>query len=397
MSSSLRIIVSGLVGLQPVGGMAWHYLQYLIGLSRLGHDVYYHEDTWCWPYNPVKRTYTSDGRYSARYIASFINRYEPKLLDRWHYVNLHCESFGMDRRAFEEVARTADLFLNVSGACIIPDTLSADCVTVFLDTDPGYNQIVLSERFDWSENVDRWCASVAAHDQHFTFAENIHDPDCLIPGQGFDWKVTRMPIALDLWEPLARQRVKASAPWTTVMTWNAFRGPLIYEGVEYKSKGAEFEKIMALPGDAGVLLEVAIGGVDAPVEKLASAGWQVVDGPMSTLSPEQYQRFIARSRGEFSVAKHVYVAMRSGWFSERTACYLAAGRPVVVQDTGFSRVLPTGEGLLTFTVLAEALSAFREIEADYARHSKAALAVARECFDSEKVLEKLIEDAMAGT
>lgn len=391
MPLHLRIIVSGLVGLQPVGGMAWHYLQYLIGLSRLGHDVYYHEDTWSWPYNPVEKTYTSDGRYSARYIEKFFERFAPALSGRWHYVNLHSESFGMDRSAFDEVARTADLFLNVSGACILPDTISPDCVKVFLDTDPGYNQIVLSERFPWSENVDRWCASVADHDQHFTFAENIHGPDCLIPRLGFDWKTTRMPIVLDLWEPISRQRA-SSAPWTTVMTWNAFKGRLLYEGVEYKSKGAEFERFMDLPGESGVPLEVAVGGVDVPVDRLASAGWQVVDGPRSTLTPEQYQRFIARSRGEFSVAKHVYVALRTGWFSERTACYLAAGRPVVVQDTGFSRVLPSGEGLLPFARREEATRALREVEADYARHSEAALSVARECFSAEKVLRKLIDD-----
>ena len=162
MSSPLRIIVTGLVGLYPVGGVAWDYLQYVVGLARLGHDVYYHEDTWSWPYHPIERQVTSEGRYSAQFLAGFFRRYAPELGARWHYLHLHETSYGMTRRAFDEVARTADIFLNVSGACMFPEELSPRCVKVFLDTDPGYNQIMLSERFAWSENVDRWCASVSS-------------------------------------------------------------------------------------------------------------------------------------------------------------------------------------------------------------------------------------------
>jgi hypothetical protein len=396
MTSKLRIIVSGLVGLHPVGGMAWHYLQYVIGLAQLGHDVYYHEDTWSWPYHPVERTYTSDGNYSARYIRDFFAQYAPELVERWHYLHLHETSFGMARAAFDEVARTADIFLNVSGADIIPDNLSPRCVKVFLDTDPGYNQIVLSERFDWSEHVERWCAGVAAHDQHFTFAENIDGDDCLIPKLGFEWKTTRMPVVIDSWDPVAQARPPELGTWTTIMTWNAFKGKLVYKGIEYKSKGAEFEKLIELPRLAGVPLKVAMGGINAPLKKLARNGWQVVDGPNATLTPGQYVRFIAGSRGELSSAKHVYVAMRSGWFSERSACYLAAGRPVVVQDTGFAGVLPIGEGILSFNTLQEANAAIREVETSYARHAQAARAIAETYFDSDKVLTHLINEAMRG-
>src|SRR5262245_32291851 len=181
MPSKLRIIATGLVGLYPVGGVAWDYLQYVIGLARLGHDVYYHEDTWSWPYHPVEQTYTADGHYSAEYIGDFLERYAPELSRHSHYLPLHETSFGMDRAAFDEVAQTADLFLNISGACMFPHSLSPRCIKVFLDTDPGYNQIMLRERFVWSENVERWCASVEAHDRYFTYAENIHSSDCQIP------------------------------------------------------------------------------------------------------------------------------------------------------------------------------------------------------------------------
>ncbi len=390
--SRLRIIVTGLAGLYPVGGVAWDYLQYPIGFARLGHDVYYHEDSWSWPYHPVQKTYTADAGYSVRYIEEFFKSYAPELNSRWHYLHLHDQSFGMTRSAFDEVAATADLFLNVSGACMVPDNLSPGCVKVFLDTDPGYNQIMLSEKLAWSENVERWCASVAAHDRHFTYAENIYGSDCLAPRMDFKWKTTRMPVVLDLWRPLAGRRNEGVSPWTTIMTWNAFKGRLVYNGVEYASKGAEFEKLMDLPRHVHVPLKVAVGGVSAPLDRLAQSGWQVMDGPEATVTPADYQDFIRVSRGEISPAKNVYVAMRTGWFSCRSACYLAAGRPVVVQDTGFSGIISPTEGLLTFSTMEDAAEAIRQVESNYARHSEGALSAAAAYFDSDKVLSRLIAD-----
>lgn len=394
--SRLRVIVTGLVGLYPVGGVAWDYLQYAIGFARLGHDVYYHEDTWSWPYHPIDKTYTADPCYSAGYIRDFFNAYAPELRDRWHYLHLHEHSHGMSREAFDAVAKSADLFLNVSGACMIPEELSPRCVTVFLDTDPGYNQIMLSERFEWSENVDRWCASVAAHDQHFTYAENIHGEDCIVPHLDFKWKTTRMPMVCDLWSPAGRSVADGSPhAWSTIMTWNAFKGKLIYNGVEYASKGAEFERILDLPGRVARPLKVAVGGVSAPLDRLASAGWTVVDGPEATVTPSKYQDFILGSRGEISTAKHVYVAMRTGWLSCRTTCYLAAGRPAVVQDTGFTSIVPCGEGLIPFNTVEEAAEGIARVEADYSRHAAAARKLAVEHFSADRVLSQLVDDAFS--
>lgn len=392
--SRLRIIVTGLVGLYPVGGVAWDYLQYVTGFHKMGHDVYYHEDTWSWPYHPLERTYTQDPLYSVAYIENFFKKYAPGLEGRWHYLHLHETSYGMTRERFDEVAESADIFLNISGACMIPENLPAHCSRIFLDTDPGYNQIMLSERFSWSENVERWCESVSQHDQHFTYAENIHGQDCLVPKLDFKWRTTRMPVDLELWKEIIP--VRPSGVWTTVMTWNAFKGKLVYKGVEYGSKGAEFEKLMELPRKVDVPLKVAIGGVNAPLSRLSQAGWEVTDGPEATVTPAMYQDFIASSRGEISPAKHVYVALRTGWFSCRSACYLAAGRPVVVQDTGFSNVYPSGEGLVAYSNADEAVEALSGIEADYDRHAGAALDIAKEHFDSGRVLQKLIDDASAG-
>jgi len=394
MDSRLRIIVTGMVGLFPVGGVAWDYLQYMVGFSKLRHDVYYYEDTWRWPYHPIENQYTPDGEYSAKYIKNFFELYAPELISKWHYLHMKEKSFGMKRDEFNEVAMAADLFINISGASFIPDNLSGCCIKVFIDTDPGYNQIMLSERFPWSANIERWCEIVDEHDEHFTYAENIHSEDCLIPKLDFKWKTTRMPIVMDFWKPLAHDLASENAPWTTVMTWNDFKGKLIYNGVEYKSKGSEFDKIIKLPLYISKPILIAVGGVNSPIKLLEYYGWNVKDGPKTTLTPKLYQDFIAGSRGEISIAKHVYVAMRSGWFSCRSACYLAAGHPVVVQDTGFSSVLPVGEGILPFSTIEEAVEAIHDVNGNHPKHSKAAREIAGEYFDSDKVLTRLIEEAM---
>ena len=379
-----RVIVSGLVGVYPVGGVAFDYLQYVLGLAALGCEVVYHEDTWCWPYHPIQNRNVDAGDYSADFIGAFFREYAPELAANWHYLHLHEQSFGMSRTAFDAFARSADIFLNVSGAGMIPDALNPQAIKVFLDTDPGYNQIMLVERCAWSENVERWCASVAAHDRHFTYAENYGAEDCLVPAAGYAWQPTRMPIVLDLWRAIRAEAPAANAPWTTVMTWNAWKGALVHRGVEYRGKDAAFEPLIDLPARAAVPLRLAVGGTAAPLDRLAHHGWEVVDAPAISRTPADYQRFLADSRGELSPAKQVYTALRTGWFSCRTAAYLAAGRPAVVEDTGFP--IPCGAGLLAFRTPAEALAGIAAIEADYARHRSAAFELAREHFAADRVL-----------
>lgn len=378
-----------MVAQYPVGGVAWDYLQYVIGLARLGHDVFYHEDTWCWPYHPLRQTMTSDGSYSANYLKRFFARFAPELATHWHYAHLRERSYGMSRADFDQIAGTADLFINVSGASLLPEALSRRCIRVFIDTDPGYNQIILSERPGWSENVERWCASVLAHHQHFSYGENIGAADCAVPSVGLKWRTTRMPVVLDLWQPFAI--APRSASWSTVMTWNVFKGKVEYSGVEYRGKGVEFDKIIGLPRRLDRSFRVAIGGTKAPLQELSADGWVVDDGPAVTLTPADYQDYIRGSRGEVSVAKDIYVGLRTGWFSCRSACYLAAGRPAVVQDTGFTKVIPTGMGVHAFTTAAEAEEAIIAVERDYAAQTQAARELARSHFDSTEVLTGLIE------
>ena len=391
-NSRLRIVVGGLVGLYPVGGVAWDYLQYVIGLSRLGHEVCYHEDTRCWPYHPMREAKVDTGDFSANFINQFFLDYMPDLAGLWHYQHFGDQHFGMSADTFRNFASEADVFLNISGSVTIPDCLPNSCRKVFLDTDPGYNQIIYETQPAWSLHVQRWRDSVDAHDVFCTYAECIGRPECKVPTLGRQWIPTRMPVVMDLWQ---LPEAPTSRPWSTVMTWNAFRGPLTYQGVEYGSKGTEFERIIQLPSNSNTSFQIAVGGIEAPIERLRSHGWIVEDAPGATRTASQYQSFIQNSCGEISTAKNVYVALQTGWFSCRSACYLASGRPTVLQDTGFSDVLPASSGVAVFTDVKQAEEGLLRIEADYPACCNAARDFAGDHFAAEGVLTRLLEDCFA--
>jgi hypothetical protein len=192
-------------------------------------------------------------------------------------------------------------------------------------------------------------------------------------------------VVLDCWQP-----EPPADTWTTVLTWKNFQETIAHQGVTYGTKEMEFDKVQELPRHTRAKLQLALGGAAAPVEQWRSLGWSVVEAQTISRTGADYRRYVQSSRGEFSVAKNVYVATRCGWFSCRSVCYLAAGRPVVVQDTGFSEFLPTGEGLLAFTGLDEAQRGLETVEADYARHQRAARELAATCFDASKVLGELL-------
>jgi hypothetical protein len=390
-NQKLRIIVGGMVGQFPLGGVAWDYFHYVLGLHQLGHDVYYHEDTWVWPFHPKLQHATDDPAYTVNFFQDFFRRYAPDLEKKWHYVLCHEKHFGMSEEEFRGVAQSADIFLNVSGACFVPSELGPRCVKVFLDTDPGYNQIMLNEKFVWSQNVDRWCDLVANHDRHLTYAENIYGDDCLVPRLKFDWRPTRCVVTLPEWSSARDTSPSEEAAMTTVMTWDWFKGPLTFNGVEYFGKATEFEKFLDLPSRAKTPLELAINGLKAPLPALQRSGWRVVEAQEKTLTPQSYQEFIARSAGEWSVAKNVYVAMNTGWFSCRTACYLASARPAVVQDTAWSRFIPGGRGVIPFSTMNEAIAGIEAITADPAGHRKAAYEIAREYLAPDRVLPEMID------
>jgi hypothetical protein len=381
----MRAVVTGMIATYPVGGVAWDYGQYLAGLADLGFDVYYLEDTGGQTYDPEKRLYVDDCGYGIRFLRESLERLSPQLADRWHFRSASGDCYGIELRKFEELVGSADLLLNVSGGTLIRDAYLTCPCKVLVDTDPGWNHFVNYPRWDANPG---WQGThgYRAHDHFFTYAERLGYSDCLLPTLGLTWHPTRPPVALAEWHSLGPGRA-----WTTVMTWDNFRKPVEYAGKVFGTKEREFAKIEPLASNQrGVKFELATGGSGAPVERWQTVGWDVVDSHFVSVTMDDYRNYIQSSRGEISVAKNLYVGTRSGWFSCRSACYLAAGRPVVVQDTGFSHVIPTGEGLFAFSDGRQAEEAVAAVERDYDRHSRAARELSAEFFDARRVLGNML-------
>ena len=381
--SRIRVIVTGLIAQYPLGGVTWDYLQYALGLARLGHDVYYFEDTGQWPFNPRDGGVTKDCAFNVDYLAHVMERYG--LGDRWAYrFPWRSQWFGLSDAARQKVIASADLLINVSSTLCDPSEYRAVRRLAYVDSDPVFTQVKLAR------GQDHFRRLVDAHDVQFSFGESLA---AATPPTGHVWLPTRQPIVLSEWQPAPAHR----GTFTTVMNWTSYK-PVEYGGVTYGQKDVEFMRFLDLPGHvAPVTLEVAVNHAGktgpTPVERLERAGWRVVNPAQVCPDIDGYRDYIQSSAGEWSVAKNGYVLGQPGWFSCRSACYLASGRPVVVQDTGFSRVLPCGEGLVPFRTPSEAADGIRDVMANYERHSNAARAIAEEYFASDTVLGRLIEDA----
>lgn len=397
MADKLRIIVGGLVGQYPLGGVAWDYFHYVLGLHELGHDVYYDENTNTWPYDPLKQQPSDDGSFNAAFIDRFFARYAPALRDRWHYRLLLKDDYGMSREAFAKVAASADVYLNVSGGNIMPENLNPRCLKVYMDTDPGFSQIGLYEAMQKDGRDKGRYAEVAAHDRFLTYAENIWADDCKLPRLDLPWQTTRPVVTLSDWADTAGHTPRDQA-FTTVMTLNFTKEnrKFHYNGVDYYDKRVEFEKFIDLPGKVRRPLRLAMGS-NSGIDPILRRGWQVTPAYDVSATPESYQQFIADSAGEWSIAKNFYVATHSGWFSCRTACYLAAGRPAVVQDTQWSRYIPSGEGVLAFSTMDQAIAAMESVESDYDKHRTAAIAIARDHLSPKAVLTPMLERLLSKT
>ncbi len=382
MASALRVIVTGLIAQYPLGGLTWHYLNYVLGLKRLGHDVYYVEDTQLWPFDPAEGGLGKGCRPNVEYLDGVMARYG--LGDKWAYrFDYEKRWFGLSAKQVGEVAASADLLINVSGSLARPGSYRSVRRMAFIDTDPVFTQIKLALK------QQDFCRKVEMHDAWFSFGESLSD---VVPDSGFRWNATRQPIVLSEWRPSAPRR----ETFTTVMNWTSYND-VVYNGQRYGQKDVEFKRFIDLPGRvAPTELELAIASGKTrktPIDLLKIKKWSLVDPHEKCADVDSYRDYIESSKAEFTVAKQAYVVGRSGWFSERSACYLAAGRPVVMQETGFSDVLPTGEGLFAFTTEDEAVAAIRAVESDYPRHSAAARAVAEQYFDSDRVLQRLIDGA----
>lgn len=382
--SRLRIIVTGLIAEYPLGGMTWHYLQYVLGLSRMGHDVFYFEDSGGWPYDPRREGLGVDCDFNVRYLAGVMSRFG--MADRWAYrlkKKKESDWFGLPTVRRREVVGSADMVLNISGTLHAPDDYRAAGRLIYLDTDPVFTQLrLLRGDAPFAERAD-------AHDVHFTFGERVARN---LPDTGHRWLPTRQPIVLDEWCTDRTPR----AVYSTVMNWTSYESES-YEGETYGQKDVEFGRFLDLPERLPAIdFEIAGApghGDPTPRETLVQKGWRLVD-PMEVCPDlDSYRSYIQTSKGEWSVAKNGYVKGCSGWFSERSACYLAAGRPVVVQDTSFPEALPVGEGIVPFKTPDEAVDAVRAVEAAYPRHAGAAREIACACFGADVVLSSLLREA----
>jgi len=402
MTRERKIVVVGTIATHPYAGMAWMHMQIAAGLRRLGHDVYYIEVTSTWPYDPVRKERVNDSEYALPYVARVAECFGLK--DRWAYRRSYLDNewFGLSRRAAKELLRHADAVLNVSGATLLRTREDLDVGNlVYLGVDPVFREIGLA-------NGDALCHKIIGeHDQFATYGENIGTPECPIPPLPGLKARTRQPVLLDLWPSDSSSR----AEFTTVCNWRQEGLDVEFRGETYHwSKHREFLKFIDLPLRTSQPLELAMGLEDAaatrPAKELIRAigmtaeerflleknQWRLVNAHGFTTDPWRYRDYILSSRGEFTVAKDQNARLRSGWFSERSACYLAAGKPVVTQDTGFGRVLPTGAGLFAVNTTEEACAAIECINSDYERHSRAAHNIAAEFFQAETVLAKLLED-----
>ena len=382
LSERGTIIVLHFVGQMPLAGIAWQAMHYLVGLERLGYDVWYIEDGGANPYDPRVASVMMGCDYNVAYLRRAMESYG--LGGRWAYWDaISDEWHGLPREQVRRLYAQADGLINLCGATRLRQEHLACPVRIMVDSDPIYEQI----KYALADPAAR--AYLDAHTHFFSYGENLGSDDCPVPLSGIDWHPTRPPVVLDLWpepcgEPLC---------FTTIATWENKGKDIEFAGSRYVwSKHVNFLRFLDLPRRRPeTCFALAMDPPDAAVRaKVTNAGWNLADPGSISASMEAYRDFIARSRGEFTVAKDIYVRPNSGWFSDRSVCYLAAGRPVVTMGTGFSKFYPVGRGLFEFATEDEALAAVDAIIADYPSHSRAAREIAREHFAADRVLRALM-------
>ncbi len=385
MSLRKKIVVLGMTSRHPVAGMVWLTMQYLIGLERLGYEAYYIEAHGATP-KMFMRADDDGSVLAAAFIDSIMRRFD--LGDRWALHARHSDDryYGLSETQVKSLYQSATLLLNLHGGTTpLPEHVATGRL-VYLGTDPVVREIELHQQV--AETIELF----EQHDMLFTRGENYGQPDCGIPvSTRFRFLPTRQPVVIELWESM---HLVASDAFTTIAGWQQLWRDVTLNGELYRwSKHFEFMKFLDLPSRTSQTLELALSGCnDEDRRMLEQHGWRIRDASEVSDDLDSYRHYIGGSRAEFTVAKDQNVRLRSGWFSDRSATYLAAGRPVVTQDTGFNTVLPTGRGLFGFSTMDEAVAAVDAINADYQRNSRAASEVARAYFDSDLVLTRLLKD-----
>jgi hypothetical protein len=381
-----KVIIFGILFWYPLAGVTYQFLHYLLGLRRLGYDAYYVEDSARWIYDPRLNDLSPDptGNLSAVVPALEAHGLAGKWAFRGKYPDGQC--YGLSESQIETLYREADAFLNVTGAQELRDEHLRVKRRIYVESDPFASQVKVAK------GDASMIRTLQAHDTLFTFGENIGASDCGIPvNSEMKWLSTRQPVLLDLW-PVAHPRT--DAPYNTITTWHNKHKNIEWQGETwYWTKDREFERFIELPKRRPrVPFELAAGVNGNARDLLMANRWGLADSIGVSTSMDSYRDYIRHARGEFTVARDQYVRPRTGWFSDRTACYLAAGRPVITQETGFSKFY-RGDGLFGFGSTEEILAAVDAIELDYARHCRGARDLAAEYFAAEKVLGSLMERA----
>ena len=379
----------GFMGSMPIAGVIWQHIHYIVGLQRLGHDVYYIEDSARLPYNPETFEVTDEFDYAARVLERLAREFEFKR--RWGYCARYLPrtpTAGLSLNKIRQLYREADAILNVCGTQEFNDDLLMSDRILYIESDPGVEQIKVDK------SVNSTVEYLRRHRALFTFGENIGTKSFPVPTHGFNWLPTRQPVVTDFWK--TKRSPSDIAVFTTVANWSTSGlKDITWRGQKYLwSKSREFLRFVSAPKKAGEMFEMATNIEDQKTRRqFERNSWRLISPLQMSVDYWSYRDYIQRSKGEFTVAKDQYVRLKTGWFSDRSACYLAAGRPVITQETGFTKIYGGKLGLMAFQTVGDIGDAVKQINADYARHSRAALAMAQEFFESEKVLKSLLDRA----
>jgi len=374
-----RIVLGSYMVRYPLGGMMSWVLQYLVGFHRLGHEIYLFEKAgWenaC--FDPVNGQMTDDCTYGAGIVDDLLRQFG--LIDGWCFVDSAGNYHGIGKTKATGILETADLFIDMGTHGSWEGEWGRCGLRVLIDGEPGFTQMKMENRQATGDRLPEY-------DHYFTTGRSIGTSLSDAPLAGRKWTPIFHPVCTEILDPVGSA---SDAPFTSVMNWQSYE-PIHYRGDLYGHKDVEFEKFLDLPQHTSARLEQAVTGREIPTSRLENAGWTLRDAQEVTMSYDSFIDYLSVSRGEFGVCKSGYVRLKTGWFSDRSAAYLALGKPVVLQETGFSNHLPCGEGLFAVNTVEEAAAAIDDIQSDYGRHARRARELAVEFLDSRVVLKEFL-------
>lgn len=384
-----RIIVTGYMARCPIAGVIWQHVHYIVGLQRLGHEVFYIEDSRAHPYHPLVGDYGPDWSYTAEIMPKLAKEFGFE--GRWGYRARWAgdrPTAGLSGARIDELYREADAVLNVCGEQELHEDLLQNQCLIYIESDPGKEQCLIDNQ------PDAPIRETLSHYQAiFTFGEHIGSDRFPVPLHGLPWKPTRQPIVTDFWH--TQNPLPGGAVFTSVANWNTKGKDIAWRGDHYLwSKALEFLRFREAPKHAGETFELSTNLKDPATRlMLEERGWRLTCPQDVSVDHSLYVRYLQNSKGEFTVAKDQYVRLNTGWFSDRTACYLACGRPVITQQTGFTEFYGGSRGLLAFRTLDDIAEAVHAVNSDYAAHCRAAYEIAAEHFEATKVVASILERA----